>query len=111
MSDRDRLDEIERRSQAATAGPWSNCGGTATHAICAKPMRIVGCDVDCYSPDVAVRGFEADNWRGRLGREGNVTVSRAGVLQYADAQFIAHAREDIPWLIEQIRALQKGDQQ
>jgi hypothetical protein len=70
-----RLDEIEARANAASEGPWSQ-GDTEEHGS--------GRDDAVYLPN--------DDW---------LCDPMACV---EDAAFIAHARQDIPWLIAQLRA-------
>lgn len=78
MSERissERLEEIERRCLAATAGPWKSW------------------------------------WEGRNHSGGDSVITTAGEDIYlhgatqADQDFIASARQDVPALIEEIRAL------
>lgn len=71
----DRLDEIEARADAATPGPWE------AHELEAAEycvLRVSEGDDD-YGDDVCSAG------------------------SMTDAQFIAVAREDVPWLAEQLR--------
>ena len=82
MPERDRISEIRARVNAATPGPWTLCdNGTEVMSVHAEP----------YGPAVLVdtRFFrEADNLRER-----------------EDAAFIAHAREDVPYLLDRITDL------
>lgn len=76
----DRTQQIRARVEAATPGPWS------VHHIERGPLMI-GIDSD---PDGT----------------GPVDLAIAEMLSDAtqdDAAFLAHAREDIPWLLEQLR--------
>ena len=82
MTAADRLDEIEARADAATTAPWSHCldelrNRTAVHRIGSSEVNA----------DVAF------TYRDRDGRGPGMQ----------DAEFIAHARTDVPWLIEQVR--------
>ena len=82
MTAADRLDEIEARADAATTAPWSHCldelrNRTAVHRIGSSEVNT----------DVAF------TYRNRDGRGPGMQ----------DAEFIAHARTDVPWLIEQVR--------
>lgn len=70
----DRLDEIEQRA-VATDGPWS------ASAI--------------FPQDGSPEFYSL--WDDGVGRE-VATIERR-----ADAEFIAHAREDVPWLIRELR--------
>ena len=70
-----RLDEIEARANAATEGPWRKfqTAQTATTYV------------------VGPRGFLA----------GGLIIGET--YERDNAEFIAHARTDVPWLIEQVR--------
>lgn len=76
----ERLAEIEARVEAATEGSW----------------RARGSQVD-------------PSWKWAAGVEstsldpGEVDTTVAEVVDGPDAEFIAHARTDVPWLIEQVR--------
>ena len=84
MSAADRLNEIEARASAATEGPWVYGGKNRI----ATPVI----DVD-----------EAD-WGGEeLSGYAIHAQQDTGAWRYADAEFMAHARTDVPWLIEQVR--------
>jgi hypothetical protein len=69
------LDAIERRCAAATPGPWKSYVEGRDHTSCDSFIKT-GCD------DIYLTG-----------------------ASLADQDFIAHARQDIPALIEEIRAL------
>lgn len=79
----ERLAEIEARVAAADDGPW----------------RVRGPQVD-------------PSWKWAAGVEsasldpGEVDTTIAEVVDAPDAEFIAHARTDVPWLVEQVRELQ-----
>ncbi|QSL99845.1 hypothetical protein SEA_ODAY_102 [Gordonia phage ODay] len=76
MSELD-LDAIEARANAAYVGPWT-------------------ADPDSYG----------DIWA-RAGHEGaTVVVSADPALNTADAEFIAHARTDVPALVSRVRELE-----
>jgi hypothetical protein len=97
-----RLDEIEARAAKATEGPWG--WRTAPHPD--KPMSkgewMEGC-VTGVAPHLYVTIVEADE--ALSGEEGyRVTcVTGDGLDSYKNADFIAHARADIPYLIAQVR--------
>jgi hypothetical protein len=80
----ERLDAIEARVNAATAGPWMMYDGFGPADDGYHRVFYIGnqdldhvVDTEAESPDVRVRK--------------------------ADAEFIAAARTDIPWLIEELR--------
>ena len=73
----ERLEEIERRCTATTSGPWKSF--------------VEGRDFDSGSSFIQTGGED-------------IYLSGATV---ADQDFIANARQDIPTLIREIRALRK----
>lgn len=75
----DRLSEIRGRLERATEGPW----------------------------EVFISGMEeSQSWRGRLGRSTWVTVPIANHSgDKEDAEFLAHSRSDIPYLLGVIEEL------
>ena len=84
MTAADRLDEIEARADAATTAPWSHCldelrNRTAVHRIGSSEVNT----------DVAF------TYRNRDGRGPGMQ----------DAEFIAHARTDVPRLVAALRAV------
>jgi hypothetical protein len=81
-----RLEEIQARAEAATEGPWS-----IWHDLDHQGFKTVG-DAESYQ-EVLETG-ETD--------ESNPT---AHVYTEHDAEFIAHAREDAPWLIRRVQRL------
>lgn len=84
MTAADRLAQIEARADAATTGPWSHCldelrNRTAVHRIGSSEVNA----------DVAF------TYRDRDGRGPGMQ----------DAEFIAHARTDVPRLVAALRAV------
>lgn len=77
------VDAIEARANAATPGPWKLWGMTVM-----TDRHGTGDVADC--DDIA---FTADPDRG---------------LRTFNADFIAHAREDIPALVAEVRRLRAG---
>lgn len=78
----ERLAEIEARVEAATEGPWRFQPEGESH--CGEPQ--------CCS----------DYWDNRIWGADRV-LAESHMLSEADAEFVAHARTDVPWLIEQVR--------
>ena len=76
-----RLDEIKARADAATEGPWVR---------------------DMHSPDMSGRSGWYIRGPRKLGLRSMVLNSR---MLPGDAEFIEHAREDVPWLVERVREL------
>lgn len=81
----ERLAEIEARVEGATEGPWRFDPEGESH--CGEPQ--------CCS----------EYWDNRIWGADRV-LAESHMLSEADAEFIAHARTDIPWLVEQVRELQ-----
>lgn len=78
-----RLNEIEARANAATEGPWEAKSETPTMAGAVWNLRITG------KPGIRM----------------NVTEWQHGM---ENAEFIAHARTDVPWLLEQVELRDKA---
>ena len=76
---KEELEAIKRRCDAATAGPWRVEHGI--NVICADGKTATG-----------ATGTDAEYWHNR---------------DKSNAEFIAHARTDIPNLIEEIEKLQE----
>ena len=71
----DRLDKIKARADAATEGPWVR---------------------DMHSPDMSGRSGWYIRGPRKLGLRSMVLNSR---MLPGDAEFIEHAREDVPYLL------------
>lgn len=92
----DRIQEIQARCEAATPGPW---------------------EADETGYDVITKAFShKDKRTGGYGSEGNFIcdLNDGEYHEYADkteqvanAEFIAHAREDMPWLLAQLAELRE----
>jgi len=76
-----RFDEIKARADGATEGPWVR---------------------DMHSPDMSGRSGWYIRGPRKLGLRSMVLNSR---MLPGDAEFIEHAREDVPWLVERVREL------
>lgn len=74
-----RLREIEERVSKATPGPW--------RAVCEATAEETACGRDVYS-------LTGPEWV----EEGDYSF-----FGEHDAQFIAHARDDVPWLLSLLR--------
>lgn len=81
-----RIAEITERLGKATPGEWDYYGGSHTFGVRAGARYIVGCDINCYV-------------------NGNVFPRNAGVFLMVDAQFIAHAKGDIEYLLSALSAM------
>jgi hypothetical protein len=79
------IDDIERRANAATEGPWVVDGDNPT--IVMKPDK----------PPSTWDGLLVARTRGGTGTDID------SLPEYADAEFIAHAREDVPALLAVLR--------
>jgi len=87
------LEEIEARANAATEGPWHHDG------------QFTPDDVSVWSGTGPSAKF--------LGNIGERVISAIGVVmdtELADAEFIAHARTDVPKLLAMLRlAIEQRD--
>ena len=86
MSAADRLNEIEARANAATEGPWT-------------PDEYTEVDPDGFYElaRVIAPDPDGDDWCA-------IGVVHTGILR-PDAEFIAHARTDVPALVAALRAV------
>lgn len=88
----DRLDEIQARADSATVGPWEAGHRSSLDWLSQSPAI----DNDGHEPGSAVGPADAvDPLWGSLWPSRNAT---------ADAEFIAHARTDLPALVAALRA-------
>jgi len=78
-----RLDEIKARCAAATEGPWVR---------------------DMHSPDMSGRSGWYIRGPRKLGLRSMVLNSR---MLSGDAEFVEAAREDVPWLVDQVESLER----
>ena len=79
------LEAIRKRCDAATAGPWESFVEGRDHLGGNSFIRTGG--IDDRFPDIELLGAST-----------------------ADQDFIAHARQDIPRLLEEIERLKKANQ-
>jgi hypothetical protein len=84
MMDSAELEAIRERCDAATAGPWESFVEGRDHLGGNDFIRTGG--LDDQSPDIELLGAST-----------------------ADQDFIAHARQDIPRLLDEIERLKKAD--
>ena len=86
MNAADRLNEIEARANAATEGPWT-------------PDEYTEVDPDGFYElaRVIAPDPDGDDWCA-------IGVVHTGILR-PDAEFIAHARTDVPALVAALRAV------
>ena len=77
-----RLDEIKARADVATPGPWS-----AKEGFTSDPMIEVYGQTVLIAPDLDGDPIQPEVW--------------------ADAEFIAAAREDVPWLVSEVERLER----
>lgn len=80
-----RLAEIEARANAATTGPWRMYDGWGPSDDGYHRVLYIGSDDDLARVVDTEHGSE------------DVRIRKV------DAEFIAHTREDVPWLIERLR--------
>ncbi|WP_324271507.1 hypothetical protein U7118_07460 [Bacillus subtilis] len=78
---KEKLEEIRKRAEAATEGPWKFCGNKWG-------------DLAVYSPSI----------RAGMNNGGEIAELEGALL--TDADFIANARQDIPALLDHIAELE-----
>ena len=88
MSTSERLNEIKERLEAATPGGWK---------VLFADDELFSEEAPCDDPVVAAEDgqYIAQTTYDQLSNTCRPTM-------YADALFIAHAKEDIAWLLEQL---------
>lgn len=130
MIDHTKLDAIKARVAAATAGPWTNTAMFAAGALgssaAGEYLEEFGREPDFTRqiPDDLGRDRKVGYWRVPLDEPAGDVYSEAtgravalgesapfgadddGALEPADATFVAHARTDVPWLLDQIARLE-----
>lgn len=84
MTTEERIEEIQARTEAATGGPWV-AGPTPGYLMAMQDEHGMGLPLTIRAPEVHTEEI-ATVWVYCLPTEAN-------------AEFIAHAREDIPWLL------------
>ena len=92
MSDYQRLDKIKKRANAATPGEWELAAFDSGHSKFEMDASVITADVGDTICDMV--GL----WRA----ETNERYTDDGV---ADGWFIAHARQDVPLLVETLEAI------
>jgi hypothetical protein len=83
-----RIDEIKKRAEQATPGPWGQWIE----------------DGDCCVTAPNEKGEQ--DWLGNVGRAAVGELDVAFDFEKEDTSFIAHAREDIPFLLDRIQELE-----
>lgn len=80
----EELDEIERRANQATAGPWTQYDRGIGHEV-----HITGTNDEGYDYSVPIN------------------YGHRSTFSAADAAFITHARSDVPQLVAEVRKLRE----
>ncbi|MCX5253572.1 hypothetical protein OOK27_05215 [Streptomyces canus] len=101
------LDEIAARAEAATRGPWGFYDGD-NYAEVAADMQVTSPGSCNYRERVA-RLEDEDYWDDQE-HDGD-DEERAPEQMAANAAFIAHAREDVPALLAEVRRLRATNEQ
>ena len=124
----DRLAEIEARLGKATQGPWRVGGVKMSCLIQHNGQRYGGHGSGAcvytfngwYEPESNNDAFVHDIYRddqpiGSLTEPtmiaGNYDYESGGIVRYEDANFIAHSRDDVGWLIKEVKRLRELRQQ
>jgi len=101
MTDQERIAQIKARERAATPGPWGYEKSEGDCGLTGKcPRDLIFCDEKCPG---------CEHWEIYKGAwpTGIDTVESGENTFFtdSDASFIAHAREDIPWLLAEVERL------
>jgi len=92
MTNPSTLDEIEARASAATEGPWEVGGMDSGHSA--------------FEMSIWVTTGNGDSICDMDGQVRALNVAPPNDDGLADAEFIAHAREDVPTLVAALRAVE-----
>jgi hypothetical protein len=93
----DRIEEIRERERNATPGPWEPDLDVSDPDVPEIEANILNDGLTVFFiSGTDLRCHEQEDWK-------RARESRA----YKDAEFIAHAREDIPYLLERIDELKR----
>jgi hypothetical protein len=109
-----RLAEIQAREQAASEGPWNvDC-----HIHIAQGCRCLSCydaatgwylttgTTLCCDEAVAKKGSDENGWEPKNDFGRPLTSCEDGpFISFEDADFAAHAREDVPFLLAEVARL------
>lgn len=90
----ERIAEMESRCNAATDGPWELRAASASNRM---PARVTALQM--------VRGYKRERLEPGVVCEVNDYHGRFDEQLDADANFIAHSRQDMPDLIAEVRRL------
>ncbi|WP_304019994.1 hypothetical protein [Desulfovibrio piger] len=99
----EELEKIRKRSDAATPGPWVSEDGGYDVCLGYKPSHI---RIGWWSGDHE-EDCNADNRRVCELSDGEHNNYKNKEEMQANAEFIAHAREDVPALLDEIERLKK----
>ncbi len=99
----EQLAAIEDRANAATKGPWGFYDGE-TYADVAADLQMTSRASYSYRQKIAQ--LEDENYWDDPAHEDD-DESRATEQMAANAAFLAHARQDVPALVAEIRRLQQ----
>ena len=111
MSEQERLSQIKARCDAATEGPWVMVHGDDEYSMnlyCVAPKSIAH-KVDTEE-NVALDGVICGTLvqvPKTIGHNSNELNEVIGPKWEENADFIAHAREDVPFLLNEIERLNK----
>jgi len=94
----EELKQIEDRASAATPGPWS-----PKHIYSALRHLDKNIDVDSYCWECQAA---LDKEFSEESADENIEESRCKYPFAKDSSFVAHAREDVPKLIAEVKRLQ-----
>ena len=109
-----KLTEIEERAKKATDGPWFDNSYSAIFTADEK-IQEANRKLNKQMEDAGWPDENKDPWRSRINAAetcvahvppiaGDTSVGR----HYADMEFIAHSREDIPYLLSLLRSAEEA---
>lgn len=109
----EELDAIRERAEAASPGPWRECGAMGGECCCGQVWSL---ELDAEILKVNARWGDwlpvIKRGKRRADDEAVVEFLEYGDLghdaQAANARFVAHARTDIPALLQEIARLNRA---
>lgn len=115
----DRLKEIKKRTAAAMSGPWEakDVPSAGLQIMAKVPFHAYGKGWELKEDGIYTifRTPQASDMHATVAKDGTLTFLLAyedwvqfpckewDDIQSANAQFLAHAREDVEWLIEELK--------
>jgi hypothetical protein len=105
-----RIEDIQARVDVATAGPWRKgwpsfyCTLDHQHGGRKCVYQFHGWNENEH--EIFQDGLADGDVGSGVKIAGNYDYEEGGIVKSDDADFIAHAREDMPWLLARVRSLE-----